>query len=206
MLCPLSYGGGACRKPGRKLRRAIYMLFLRTESTGLAREQLAERAGSEGWVARGVPGGSSRTRGGRPPGPRRRGPREGGGSWRLIAITGYSPRIAEILGTLTKAPYRRQESTRIGDPRPVRISSSSSGLILAGSCMAVALSRGYRTATPMAIGAMTTWASLFAWRVSVARTVGANLWLVPFVVVVMPLTVGLPLAVRAVVNRRHRNR
>lgn len=46
-----------------------------------------------------------------------------------------------------------------------------------------------------------TWTALFAWRVSTARTTGANMWMIPFLVLVVPAVVGVS-AVTYAISRR----
>ena len=53
-------------------------------------------------------------------------------------------------------------------------------------------------ATLFAFGGCIAWALLFAWRVGTARTSGANLFLVPLVLFVIPTVAIAPAVVRAV--------
>lgn len=46
-------------------------------------------------------------------------------------------------------------------------------------------------ATALTVGGASTWALLFAWRSAAGRAAGANLWMVPFVFIVVPATVGV---------------
>jgi hypothetical protein len=63
-------------------------------------------------------------------------------------------------------------------------------------------------ATSFALGGCLMWAFLIGWRVGTARTSGANMFLVPFVVVVVPTIAIAPALVAAVAGwaQRHRDR
>lgn len=64
---------------------------------------------------------------------------------------------------------------------------------------------GYRTrriAATFTLGGTATWALLFAWRAGSARVIGANLFIIPLVILVIPTAGLLPLLVRAAVHRR----
>ncbi len=78
------------------------------------------------------------------------------------------------------------------------------GLLVAAVGLGVSLSGRYEVATWMTVGGLASWALLFAWRASVARTAGANLWLLPFIVVVLPAAIAMPLIVWRVGKGRGR--
>jgi hypothetical protein len=55
-------------------------------------------------------------------------------------------------------------------------------------------------------GGLAAWAVLFAWRAGTAETSGANLFLVPLVAVVLPVTIGAPLLVGRISSALERRR
>lgn len=57
-------------------------------------------------------------------------------------------------------------------------------------------------ATVFTVGGYATWAALFAWRAGSARVSGANLYMVPLVIIVIPAAILAPLIVRSVARRR----
>jgi hypothetical protein len=79
-------------------------------------------------------------------------------------------------------------------------------VLLTGAGVLLALSpRTERAAPWFAAGGLTAWAVLFAWRAGAAETVGANMFLAPLVVVVVPVAIGVPLLLGKVSSaRRHR--
>lgn len=50
-------------------------------------------------------------------------------------------------------------------------------------------------------GGLAVWTVLFAWRAGVAETSGANMFMVPLVVMFIPVAIVVPLVVRAVATR-----
>ncbi len=67
-------------------------------------------------------------------------------------------------------------------------------VVLAGVGLVLAVSeRTARVASWFAGGGFAAWATLFAWRAGTAETIGANLYLVPLVTVVVPVALGVPL-------------
>ncbi|MGH9152633.1 MAG: hypothetical protein ACRD03_09595 [Acidimicrobiales bacterium] len=52
------------------------------------------------------------------------------------------------------------------------------------------------------LGGYVTWAALFGWRAGSARFSGANLYIVPLVVIVIPVAVAVPLLIRSLSKRR----
>lgn len=76
------------------------------------------------------------------------------------------------------------------------------GIVVAIALILVLLRRTRPTAPLFAAGGLGAWAALFAWRAGTAETSGANLFMVPLLVVVIPLAVTVPLALRRFTARR----
>jgi hypothetical protein len=53
-------------------------------------------------------------------------------------------------------------------------------------------------------GGLAAWAALFAWRAGVSETSGANMFVVPLVMMFIPVAVVAPLVLRAVASRLNR--
>jgi hypothetical protein len=53
-------------------------------------------------------------------------------------------------------------------------------------------------------GGLAAWAALFAWRAGVSETSGANMFVVPLVMMFIPVAVVTPLVLRAVASRLNR--
>ncbi len=53
-------------------------------------------------------------------------------------------------------------------------------------------------------GGLAAWTSLFAWRAGASETVGANMFMVPVVMMFIPVAVVTPLILRAVASRLNR--
>lgn len=78
--------------------------------------------------------------------------------------------------------------------------------LVAGVVVAVAVSlllapRLRHAAVPLATGGLVTWAGLFTWRAGVSETAGANMFLVPVLFAVIPLTVAVPFVLRRWADR-----
>jgi lipopolysaccharide export LptBFGC system permease protein LptF len=69
---------------------------------------------------------------------------------------------------------------------------------------ALVFMRAHRYAVGVASAGAFTWVVLFAWRVGTARTVGANLFLVPLVVMVVPGALIAVVLVAALDHSRQR--
>ena len=65
-------------------------------------------------------------------------------------------------------------------------------LVVAIAIVLLLAPRTRRAAPWFAAGGLAAWAALFAWRAGSAETSGANLFLVPLVMVVIPLAVAVP--------------
>lgn len=61
--------------------------------------------------------------------------------------------------------------------------------------------RTRRSAAWFATGGLVAWAVLFAWRTAVSETSGANMFMIPLLFAVIPLTIAVPAALLAVGNR-----
>ncbi len=64
--------------------------------------------------------------------------------------------------------------------------------VVAAAVLVLAIRRLRPTAAAFALGGLATWSVLFAWRASVARVSGANLWTLPLLFVFLPVTVIVP--------------
>jgi predicted neutral ceramidase superfamily lipid hydrolase len=65
--------------------------------------------------------------------------------------------------------------------------------------------RGARaTSVTLTAAGTATWMSLFAWRTATARVIGANLFIVPLIVLVLPAAIIGPVVVLAVATVRQR--
>ena len=65
----------------------------------------------------------------------------------------------------------------------------------------VSASRTRRWAVPFVVGGLATWAVLFAWRAGVSETSGANMFMIPLLFAVIPLTIAGPLLLRRLTFR-----
>jgi hypothetical protein len=84
----------------------------------------------------------------------------------------------------------------------VAVVVTGAGVVLAAS------RRAGRAAARFVGGGLAAWAVLFAWRAGTAETSGANLFLAPLVVVVLPAAIAIPLAIGTLSSalRRRRSR
>jgi hypothetical protein len=64
-------------------------------------------------------------------------------------------------------------------------------LLVAATGIAAALAGQRDLGFGLTLGGAGAWVALFAWRVSSARTAGANMWIIPFVFFVLPAAVGV---------------
>jgi hypothetical protein len=65
--------------------------------------------------------------------------------------------------------------------------------------------RETRTDSPALVaGGLAAWTALFAWRAGVAEVSGANFFVVPLVIVFIPLTIIMPFVIRAIAFRLDR--
>ena len=87
-----------------------------------------------------------------------------------------------------------------GDEHAGRVALVAGLVVLVGAGL-LGSTRTRRLSAPFAGGGLATWAVLFAWRVGTAETSGANMFLVPLVFAVIPLTLVAPLLLH-VVSRR----
>lgn len=63
--------------------------------------------------------------------------------------------------------------------------------IVLGAGITAALLRRAMAAVSLTIAGAATWAGLFAWQASTARVSGANMWIIPFLFLVMPAVIGV---------------
>jgi hypothetical protein len=75
-------------------------------------------------------------------------------------------------------------------------------IVLAIALILVLLRRTRLAAPAFVAGGLGAWAALFAWRAGTSETSGANLFMVPLLIVVIPLAVIVPLALRWFTVRR----
>jgi hypothetical protein len=59
-------------------------------------------------------------------------------------------------------------------------------------------------AAPFTFGGLAAWAVLFAWRAGTARTYGANMFMAPLIIIVIPAAILVPMAVAAIARRLSR--
>jgi hypothetical protein len=72
------------------------------------------------------------------------------------------------------------------------------GIVVTAS-VGILLARRARWASAwVAMGGMAVWATLFAWRAGTSETSGANMFMIPLLFVVIPLTVAAPLALHRI--------
>jgi hypothetical protein len=79
-------------------------------------------------------------------------------------------------------------------------------VVLAIGLIAIASGRreARRSAPALVAGGLAAWSALFAWRAGVSETSGANLFMVPLVMMFIPAAVFAPLVLRAVASRLDR--
>lgn len=58
-----------------------------------------------------------------------------------------------------------------------------------------------QSALGFAVGGLVTWAVLFTWRAGVSETSGANMFMIPLLFVVIPVTVAVPFVLRYLTYR-----
>ncbi len=112
-----------------------------------------------------------------------------------------------ILAWVTLVPWDLSEVT--GDGRVLEGGGDDNALRIALVGVAVLavglIAIGRRTtrsdAPAFVAGGLAAWTVLFAWRAGVAETSGANMFMVPLVVMFIPVAVVVPLVVRAVATR-----
>lgn len=75
------------------------------------------------------------------------------------------------------------------------------GVIIAIGIGLVVSPRTRPSAAWFVLGGLVIWAVLFAWRSAVSEVAGANMFMLPLVFAVIPLTVLAPLALRAAAHR-----
>jgi hypothetical protein len=75
------------------------------------------------------------------------------------------------------------------------------GVVIVIAVGLLVVPRTRRLAVWFAVGGLVTWATLFAWRAGVSETSGANMFMVPLLFAVIPLTIAVPLLLRAATNR-----
>jgi len=92
-----------------------------------------------------------------------------------------------------------------GDDNAGRIAVVAAVLLAAGVGLAF-VDRARRQAPAATFGGFAAWAVLFAWRAGSARVSGANFFIIPLVVVVIPTAVIVPLLIRWVAWRGGRGR
>lgn len=104
---------------------------------------------------------------------------------------------------LSEVDERGRQFASGGDGRAAQIGIAL--LIVAAAGVALAWTDQLNTvATVFTVSGSVTWMILFAWRVAVSRTSGANFFVIPLIMFVLPLTILTPLAVRGLARRRTR--
>lgn len=66
------------------------------------------------------------------------------------------------------------------------------GVVIALSTGLLFAPRTRQSALGFAVGGLVTWAVLFAWRAGVSETSGANMFMIPLIFAVIPVTVVVP--------------
>lgn len=79
-----------------------------------------------------------------------------------------------------------------GDDHAAMIAAVA-GVVIAIAIGLLAAPRARRSAVWFAVGGLAVWAVLFAWRAGVAETSGANMFMVPLLFAVIPLTIAVPI-------------
>jgi hypothetical protein len=90
-----------------------------------------------------------------------------------------------------------------GDDNAGNIAAVAIVLLAVGLVLAF-LQRTRTSAAAFTLGGYVTWAVLFGWRVGSARVSGANFFIIPLVIVVIPAAVIVPLVVRSVARQQRR--
>jgi hypothetical protein len=85
-----------------------------------------------------------------------------------------------------------------------RIAGVLAVIVLVG--VLLALVRPWSGVVPLTVAGAASWAGLFAWRASVSRVSGANLWRVSFVMMVVPAALATVILVSRLVRWRRDRR
>lgn len=80
------------------------------------------------------------------------------------------------------------------------------GVVIAIGIGLVVSPRTRPSATWFVLGGLVMWTVLFAWRSAVSEVSGANMFMLPLVFAVIPLTIIAPMALRAMEHRLERSR
>ena len=75
------------------------------------------------------------------------------------------------------------------------------GVVIVVAVGLVLAPRTRRSAVSFAVGGMVTWAALYAWRAGASETSGANMFMIPLLFAVIPVTVAAPFVLRSVTYR-----
>ncbi len=87
-----------------------------------------------------------------------------------------------------------------GDDNGGLIALVAGVVIVIAVCLLMA-SRTRWSATWFAAGGLATWATLFAWRAGGSETSGANMFMIPLLLAVIPVAVAVPLVLRRLEHR-----
>lgn len=108
-----------------------------------------------------------------------------------------------VVSWITLVPWdlsERPDGTRSGDDYGVEIAIVGCAITAAGLGLAlIVVTR--RVAAGFAAGGLVTWAILFGWRAGTAEVSGANLFMVPLVIVFVPIAIVVPKLIQALVRR-----
>lgn len=115
-----------------------------------------------------------------------------------------------VIAWLVLVPWDLSEVSK--DGRTIRGGGDDSApqiALVGGAVVAIGLiavgQRAIRGQVPAFVaGGLAAWTALFAWRAGVAETSGANMFMVPLVVMFIPVAVVTPLVLRAVTSRLNR--
>jgi hypothetical protein len=110
------------------------------------------------------------------------------------------------LAWMALLPWDLSEVDKLGRPLPKGGEDYAAEIALVAVVVAVmgltllASSKTRRGAGMFAAGGLWTWAALFGWRAAVSRVTGANLFVVPLIVAVVPAALALPVIIGAAGN------
>src|SRR5918995_5405312 len=130
-------------------------------------------------------------------------------SWLLGGIAGAAIAIAAWLllvpWDLSELDKDGSMLERGGDDYGPQIAAVAVVVVLVG--LAATLKAATRRAAPVFVASgLTAWAALFAWRAGTAEVSGANMFVVPLVMLMIPAVVLMPLLVRRVGRLAQRSR
>jgi len=123
------------------------------------------------------------------------------------ALSGAS---VALVAWVLLVPWDLSEITEDGSP--IEGGGDDSGLqiaivgliVVALGCLAVARPSTRSLAASFVAGGLGAWTVLFGWRAGVSETDGANMFMVPLLMLLVPVTIVIPVVVRAIAARLDR--